>query len=60
MEAIAEESNTPIATAYRLFGSKQAILSAVLDVAVGGDDEPIAFGTAPSYGQRSRKRMRAP
>jgi AcrR family transcriptional regulator len=47
MEAIAEESNTPIATAYRLFGSKQAILSAVLDVAVGGDDEPIAFGDRP-------------
>lgn len=47
MEAIAEESDTPIATVYRLFRSKRAILSAVLDVAFGGDDEPIAFGDRP-------------
>ena len=33
---------------YRLFGSKRAILSAVLDVAFGGDDEPIAFGDRPA------------
>jgi AcrR family transcriptional regulator len=48
VEAIAEASDTPIATVYRLFGSKRAILSAVLDVAFGGDDEPIAFGDRPA------------
>jgi AcrR family transcriptional regulator len=48
VEAIAAASDTPIATVYRLFGSKRAILSAVLDVAFGGDDEPIAFGDRPA------------
>jgi AcrR family transcriptional regulator len=48
VEAIAEASDTPIATVYRLFGSKRTILSAVLDVAFGGDDEPIAFGDRPA------------
>ena len=48
MEAIAAASDTPIATVYRLLGSKRAILSAVLDVAFGGDDEPIAFGDRPA------------
>jgi AcrR family transcriptional regulator len=48
VEAIAEASDTPVATVYRLFGSKRAILSAVLDVAFGGDDEPIAFGDRPA------------
>ena len=48
VEAIAEASDTPIATVYRLFGSKRAILSAALDVAFGGDDEPIAFGDRPA------------
>jgi TetR/AcrR family transcriptional regulator, regulator of autoinduction and epiphytic fitness len=48
VEAIAEASDTPVATVYRLFGSKRAILSAVLDVAFGGDDEPIAFGERPA------------
>jgi AcrR family transcriptional regulator len=33
---------------YRLFGSKRGILSAVLDVAFGGVDEPIEFQERPA------------
>lgn len=48
IEAIAEASSTPVATVYRLFASKRGILSAVLDVAFGGDDEPVAFHERPA------------
>src|ERR1700724_1329221 len=47
IEAIGKAANTPIATVYRLFGSKRGILSAVLDVSFVGDDEPIALGDRP-------------
>ncbi|MGH8937055.1 MAG: TetR/AcrR family transcriptional regulator, partial [Acidimicrobiia bacterium] len=42
IEAIADAADTPLPTLYRLFGSKRALLSAVLDISFGGDDEPIA------------------
>lgn len=48
IEAIADAAATPLATVYRLFGAKRGILSAVLDVAFGGDDEPIAFQDRPA------------
>ena len=48
IEAIGEEAGVPLATVYRLFGSKRGILAAVLDVSLGGDDEPIAFGDRPA------------
>ena len=44
---IAEQSETPVATVYRLFGSKRGILKEVLDVALGGDDQPVAFHQRP-------------
>jgi AcrR family transcriptional regulator len=44
IEAIGIAANTPLATLYRMFGSKRGILSAVLDVSFVGDDEPVAFG----------------
>jgi AcrR family transcriptional regulator len=47
MARIAEESEVPPATMYRLFGSKRAILKELLDVALGGDDEPIEFQHRP-------------
>jgi AcrR family transcriptional regulator len=46
--AIEEASGVPAPTIYRLFGSKTAILSAVLDVAFVGDDEPVAFHERPA------------
>lgn len=48
IDAIADAASTPIATVYRLFGSKRGILSALLDVSFGGDDEPIAFNERPA------------
>jgi AcrR family transcriptional regulator len=33
---------------YRLFGSKRALLTAVLDTSLGGDDQPIAFADRPA------------
>jgi AcrR family transcriptional regulator len=47
VDAISAESRVPIATVYRLFKTKAAILKAVIDVAVVGDDEPIPFGERP-------------
>ena len=47
IEAIAEAADTPLPTLYRLFGSKRALLAAVLDTSFGGDDQPIAFGDRP-------------
>jgi AcrR family transcriptional regulator len=48
IDAIGEEAEVPLATVYRLFGSKRGILASVMDVAFGGDDEPIAFKDRPS------------
>src|SRR5690348_7856131 len=48
IEAIAEAADTPLPTVYRLFGSKRALLAAVLDIAFGGDDQPIAFADRPA------------
>jgi AcrR family transcriptional regulator len=48
IEAIAEAADVPLPTLYRLFGSKRALLAAVLDTSFGGDDQPIAFGDRPA------------
>jgi AcrR family transcriptional regulator len=44
VEAISAASRVPIATVYRLFKTKTAILKAVIDTAVVGDDEPVPLG----------------
>jgi AcrR family transcriptional regulator len=36
-----------IQTVYKVFGSKQALLSALVDVTVAGDDEPVALPDRP-------------
>jgi AcrR family transcriptional regulator len=43
LEAVADAADVPLPSLYRLFKSKRALLSAVLDTSFGGDDEPIAF-----------------
>jgi AcrR family transcriptional regulator len=48
IEAIGEAAATPLATVYRLFGSKRGILAAVLDTSFVGDDEPIAMHERPA------------
>lgn len=47
IEAVSEASDTPLATLYRLFGSKRGVLKAVLDVTFVGDEEPVALHDRP-------------
>jgi len=47
LEAVADAADTSLPTLYRLFPSKRALLKAVLDVSLGGDDQPIAFQDRP-------------
>ena len=44
LEAVADAADVSLPTLYRQFGSKRALLKAVLDTSFGGDDEPVAFG----------------
>ena len=53
LETVADAADVASPTLYRLFGSKRALLKAVLDTSFGGDDEPIAFGDRPEQ-QRAR------
>ena len=48
IEAVAQAAHVPLPTLYRLFGSKRALLAAILDTAFGGDDQPIAFADRPA------------
>jgi AcrR family transcriptional regulator len=48
LESVAEAADVSLPTLYRLFGSKRALLAAVLDTSFGGDDEPIAFSDRPA------------
>jgi TetR/AcrR family transcriptional regulator, regulator of autoinduction and epiphytic fitness len=48
IEAIAEAVEVSLPTVYRLFGSKRALLAAVLDTSLGGDDQPVAFANRPA------------
>lgn len=47
MEAIGQASDTPMATLYRLFGSKRNVLQQVMNVAFVGDDQPVALHDRP-------------
>ena len=47
IEAISAAADVPVATVYRLFGGKRAILSDVMDVLAVGDDEPVALHERP-------------
>jgi AcrR family transcriptional regulator len=47
LEEIAAAAGTSLPTLYRLFSSKRILLKEVLDVTLGGDDQPIAFGDRP-------------
>lgn len=47
MSAIAREAGVAVQTLYLAFGSKASILSAALDVAIVGDDEPVPLIERP-------------
>jgi AcrR family transcriptional regulator len=61
IEAISERSDVPSATVYRLFSSKLGILKALLDVSIGGDDEPVSMleraGTRATFSGREAEAM---
>ena len=44
VDAISAASEVPVATVYRLFKTKTAILKEVIDTAVVGDDLPVPLG----------------
>jgi AcrR family transcriptional regulator len=48
LESVAEAADMSLPTLYRLFGSKRALLAAVLDTSFGGDDEPVPFSDRPA------------
>jgi AcrR family transcriptional regulator len=48
IEAIAQEAEVAPETVYATFGSKRKILSHLLNIAVGGDDEPIPLLDRPN------------
>ncbi|WIM99478.1 helix-turn-helix domain-containing protein [Actinoplanes oblitus] len=43
LTAVAARAGVAIQTLYKAFGSKQALLSALVDVTIAGDDEPRAL-----------------
>ena len=47
MDAIAAEAGVAVDTVYASFGSKRRLLGALLDVRLGGDDQPIAVIDRP-------------
>src|SRR5512139_2006780 len=47
IEAIAREAGVAPETIFATFGSKRAILAALIDVAVGGDQQPIPLLQRP-------------
>ena len=48
LDAVADAADVSLPTLYRLFKSKRVLLSAVLETAFVGDDEPVAFGDRPA------------
>jgi AcrR family transcriptional regulator len=47
LTAVAAEAGVAIQTVYAAFGSKPQLLSALVDVTVAGDDEPVAVPDRP-------------
>lgn len=42
LAAVANDASVSVDTVYAVFGGKRGLLAAVMDVNVGGDDEPVA------------------
>ncbi len=47
IEAIAQEAEVAAETVFAVFGNKRTLLARVMDVAVGGDDQPIPLLQRP-------------
>ena len=48
LESVADAAEVALPTLYRLFGSKRALLTAVLETSFVGDDEPVSFADRPA------------
>jgi len=51
MAALASEAGTSVETVYAAFGSKAGALTAAIDAAIVGDDEPVPLAARPAYAQ---------
>lgn len=51
VEAIAQRARVSPQTVYNTIGGKAAVLKAVYDVALAGDDEPVAVGGRPAFAE---------
>jgi TetR/AcrR family transcriptional regulator, regulator of autoinduction and epiphytic fitness len=47
LTAVAAKAGVAVQTLYATFGSKQQLLSALVDVTIAGDDEPVALPDRP-------------
>ncbi len=47
IDAIAQEAGVAQKTVYAIFGSKRKILSFLLDISLGGDDQPVSILERP-------------
>ena len=47
LEHVADSAEVALPSLYRMFGSKRALLTAVLETSFVGDDEPVSFGERP-------------
>ncbi|MGY0235802.1 TetR/AcrR family transcriptional regulator [Longispora urticae] len=47
LTAVATEAGVAVQTVYAVFGTKQRLLSALVDVTIAGDDEPVALPDRP-------------
>lgn len=56
IQRIADEAGVSVQTVYAVFGSKPGILHAVVDVAVGGDDEEVLVRDRPELAWVSEER----
>jgi AcrR family transcriptional regulator len=54
IEAIAAEAGVAVDTVYATFGSKRGVLSNLMDIRVGGDDQPVGVLDRPGP-QRVRR-----
>lgn len=43
LTAVAAQAGVAVQTVYKIFGTKKALLSALVDVTIAGDDEPVAL-----------------
>jgi AcrR family transcriptional regulator len=49
VEAVADEAGVSIQTVYNTVGAKAVLLKTVYDVAIAGDDEPVAMADRPGF-----------